>query len=91
MADLDQAFRQNVQAEAPQELTQTELHLFASALVGIVFVAEGDRAGSLIQSEQTPVADRHPVSIAREISEHGLRSAERFLAIDYPRLSTGAA
>ena len=91
VANLDQALRQDVQTKAAEELDQSEFHFFAPAFVGIIFIAEKDSASSVIQGEQTPVADCDPVGVARKISEHRFRPSERLLAIDDPGLGAGAA
>lgn len=90
VANLDQALRQDVQTEAAEELDQSEFHFFAPAFVGIIFIAEKDCASSLIQGEQTAVADCDAVGVARKISEHRFRPGEGLLAIDDPRLGASA-
>ena len=91
VANLDQALGQDVQTESSEELDQSEFHFFAPAVVGIILIAEKDCASSLIQGEQTPVADCDPVGVAGKVSEHGLRPGERLLAIDDPRFGASGA
>ena len=91
VANLDQALREDVQTEAAEELDQSELHFFAPAFVGIIFIAEKDSASSLIQGEQTPVADGDAVGVAGKISKHRFGPGEGLLAIDDPGLGASAA
>ena len=51
------------------------------AIAAIVLVAEGD--AGLAEGDQTAISDRHPVRVTRQIGEHGFRSGEGWLGVDY--------
>ena len=84
VADAVKAVGQDVDEEAADELVGGELHdLVAGAAVGpIVLVFESDAPA--IESDQPAVGDGDAVSVARQIGQHRLRSAERGLGVDVP-------
>src|SRR5260370_8632794 len=90
MADLYEAWRQDVQTEPAQELLHREGHRAELAAVGIVFIAEGDRAVLEIQSLQPAVGDSDPVGVAAQIRQHGLRTGKGSFGVDDPFVLTGA-
>jgi hypothetical protein len=67
MPDLDEALRQNVQTKAAQKLPLWKSHRSDSTFVGVIFVAEGDRAVAKLQSLYSAVGDRDSVSVAAQI------------------------
>ena len=75
-----------MQQEAAAELVRRECHdaLPLGTIMAVVLVAEGD--AGLVERNETPVRDGDPVSIAREIGEHGLGAGERRLGIDHEPL-----
>ena len=79
--------RQDVLEESPDELVWGEPHDFRGAVVGIVFVFEGDEA--LIHIDDAMVANRDLVCVASEVSQHLLRTPKWRLRIDDP-LATGS-
>ena len=84
MPDLDEAWRQDVQTETAEELLQRERHRAELAFVGVVFIAEGERTVLEIQPLQPAVGDGHPVGVAAQIRQHGLRTGKRPFGVNDP-------
>ena len=84
VADFDEARRQDVQAEAAEELLQRERHRSDLTVVGIVLVAEGDGAVLQIQSLHSAVGDGHPVGVAAQIGQDRLRTGKGPFGVDDP-------
>ena len=86
MTDAVKALRQDMEQETADELLRRQRHHLvpSEAIRAIVLVAEGDAAA--VMCDKPRIRDRHPVSVAREIGEHGLRPRERLLDIDEPLL-----
>src|ERR1700674_3544510 len=84
MADAMEAVWQHMDEEAADELAGRERHgLEALAPVtAVILPLEGDAVA--VAGDQPAVGDGDAVGIARQIGEHRLRSAERFLGIDHP-------
>jgi hypothetical protein len=74
--------RQNVEQEAAQELHGVERHRAEAVASLRVFPAEGDLA--ILQGNQTPVGDSHPMGIAGEVLQDVLGLAQGLLRIDDP-------
>ena len=85
VADADQALRQNVDQEAAQELICGDRHDLLLAAVRIVFPAKGDSI--ILERHQSMVGDGDAVSIAGEIVQNMLGTAEGWLGIDDPVLA----
>src|SRR5262245_35029678 len=79
VADAVEAVWQDVNEEAADELMGCEGHRFVSiaAFDPVVLPSEGNAV--VVQCNQAAVGDGDAVSVARQISEHGARSAERTL------------
>jgi hypothetical protein len=82
MANLDKAFRQNMQQKAPDELLRFQGHSGGLTGAGIVLPAESHSA--IFQRDQTLVGDSYSMGIARQVLQDLSRSAERRLGINYP-------
>jgi len=84
--DAMEAAWQDMEQEAADELIGREHHdlLTIGPVAAIVFVAEGDAA--FVETDEATIRDRHPVGVARQICEHGLRPGEGRLGIDHPAL-----
>ena len=84
MADAVKSRWQDVQQEAAHELIDRQGHapIAATALGPVILELEGHPF--LVEGDQSAVGDGHAVSVAREVSEHRLRSGEGALGIDDP-------
>lgn len=91
VADLDEPTRQDVQAEAAQQLVEGKGHGLALVVVGVVLVGEGDGAGVFVDLEDAPIADGDAVRVARQVSEHLGGTAEGALGIHVPLRPAGFA
>jgi len=84
VADADQAFGQNVDEEAAQELIYGDRHDLLLAAVCIVFPAKRDPI--ILERNQSMVGDGDAVRIASEIVQNMLGTAEWWLGVDDPVL-----
>ncbi|HMH07922.1 MAG TPA: hypothetical protein VK579_14675 [Terriglobales bacterium] len=82
VADADEALGEQVNEEAAQELIAREGHHFLLIVVGRVTPAKGNLA--VRQSDESVVGDGDAVSIAAEILQHVLGSAEGWFGVDDP-------
>src|SRR5215471_4789865 len=84
VADAVEAFGQDMQHEAPDELGGGKGHGLVAVrpFNAIIFVGEGD--GALVSLDQASIGDRHAMRVAREIGEHLLGSGKRALGVDVP-------
>src|SRR5207302_1342767 len=82
VADAMEAFGQDVEQEAADELVGTKGHHLLLVVVAIILPAEADPA--LGKTDQAAVGDGDAMGIAAEIIEHLLGSAERSLGVDDP-------
>ena len=84
VADAMEPARQNVEQEAADELLGGERHdlLPFGIVAAVVLVTEGD--ASLVEGDEAPVRNGDAVGIARQVSEHRLRSGKGGLGIDHP-------
>ena len=82
MADANEALGEQVKQETPQELIAREGHQFLLIVVGGVAPAKGNLA--LRQCDQAMVGDGDAVSVAAEILQHVLGSAEGWFGVDDP-------
>lgn len=85
LANADEAARQDVLGEAPQEFGDAQGHLALFAAMGIVLPAEGDVLA--VKRQKPMIADGNPMCVAAEITKHLSWPAESWLGIDYPVLS----
>ena len=76
MADLHEARRQQVQAQAADELVAAQPQGLLAGAVGVILVGERHRAGGVVDGAHAIVGEPDAVRIAREIGEHGLRPGE---------------
>ena len=84
VADVDEAEREDVLGIATHELHPGKGYLLDLAVVTVVLILKGDIL--VIHREDARVSDGHAVGIAGEILQRALRSADRALRIDHPRL-----
>ena len=84
VADADQAFRQNVDEEAPQELVGRDHHDLLLADGCVVLPAEGDLI--VLEADEAMVRDRDTVGVAGEIVENVFGTTEGRLGVDDPVL-----
>src|ERR1700693_5733679 len=84
VTDAVEAVGQHVAEEAADELGRRERHGLEALgpFDAIVLPLEGDAV--VVAGDQPAVGDGDAMGVAGEISEHGLRSAERLLGIDHP-------
>jgi hypothetical protein len=84
MADAVEAAGQDVQEKAADELGGVDRHgpEPVAAFDAVVLPFEGD--ARVVEGDEPGVRDRDPVSVAREIGEHGLGSGEGSLGVDDP-------
>ncbi len=88
VADLHEPRRQNMEQEATDELHRIESHRAAAVVVPRVAPAKAHL--SVFEVEQSPVGDGDAMSIAGQILQHMLGSAEGWFRIDYPVFSAKA-
>ena len=82
VADLDEAGRQDMEQETPDELDRIELHDAAAVVMPGVPPAEAHL--SVVEAEQSSVGDSDPVCVAGQILQHMFGPSERRLGIDHP-------
>lgn len=82
VADADEAFGQDMQEEAAQELPGFESHDALPVAVGIIAPAETDLLS--IEGGEAMVGDGHAVGITAEIAQHMSRAAEGRLGVNEP-------
>jgi hypothetical protein len=82
VADADEALGEQVKQEATQKLIAREGHQFLLIVVSGVTPAEGDLAVG--QRDQAMVGDGDAVSVATEILQYVLGSAEGWFGVDDP-------
>jgi hypothetical protein len=80
VTDAMESAGQHVQQETTHELVGIERHglVARTSLDAIILPAEGDTA--LVQANESPVGDSHPVGIAGQIRQHRGRPGKRRLA-----------
>ena len=83
MAQAVEALGQHVQQEAADEFRWGKRHglVARGANLPVILVAEGDAARI-----RGAVGDGHPVGVAGQISQHGLRPGEERFGVDHPVL-----
>ena len=88
MANLNESFGQDVQAEAAQKLRQFQFHGLVDwrCFVPSRLVAEFNRSLCRIQMVQSPVRDRDAMGVSREILENLLGTSEWRFGINIPAL-----
>ena len=84
VTDAVEAAGQHVDQEAPNELVRCERHGFPAARTFDAIVLPAERHATVIGGDEPAIGDGDAVGVARQIGEHGLRSAERTLGIDHP-------
>jgi hypothetical protein len=83
VADFDEAFGQDVQGEAAEELGQFQRHFLLAIAVGVVAPAEGDFV--FVQVDESTGRDGDAVGVAAEVVEDLGGTAEGGFAVDVPR------
>ena len=81
-ADADEALRQYMQEEAPQEFFGGNRHLPLLVMAGIVLPAEGDMGS--VEGKNAGVGNGDTMSVAGQITKHLLRTGERAFGVDNP-------
>ena len=84
VADLDEARRQDVKQEAADELDRIEAHDLDAVVVSGVAPAKAHLA--VVEIEEPAVGDGNAMSVAGQVLQHMLGSAEGWLGIDDPFL-----
>jgi hypothetical protein len=85
VANADEALRQDVEEETPEEFVDIERQRADLAPVPIVLPPERDR---VVGDRNEPViGDGDAVGVSREVVQHVGRTTEGRLRIDHPRLS----
>ena len=84
VADAVETVGQDVDQEAADELVGVERHkLVASVALGpVILPFESDALA--VEGDEPAVGNGDPVSVARQVGEHCVRSAKRPLGIDHP-------
>src|SRR3974390_1133756 len=85
MADADEAFGEQMQQEAAQELIQRQGHQFLLIVVSRVPPEKGNLA--IRKRNESMVGDGDAVGVAAQILEHILGASEGRLAVDHPVVS----
>src|ERR1019366_6409102 len=86
VADADQAFGQDMDQKAAQELIGGNGHDLVLAAVGIVLPTEGD--AMVFESYEAMVGDGDAMGIAGEVVENMFGAAEGRLGVNAPALRT---
>src|SRR5882724_523771 len=89
MAHSHEAGGQDMEQKATEEFSSTQGHLLAGMAVSVVLVAEADHAVTAV--EDPFIRDRNPVGVAAKIVQDLLRTGERGLSVDDPRLGAQLA
>src|SRR6266550_6254221 len=84
VADLDEATRQNVKQKATDELNRIEAHHLDAVVVSGVAPFKTHLA--VVQVQEPAIGEGNTMSVACQILEHKVRTAERCLGIDDPFL-----
>jgi hypothetical protein len=78
-----------VEQETAQELLRTERHHSLLITVGIILPTESNLV--ILESHEAVVGDGHAMSVAGEIAEHMMGTAEGGLGVDHPVLTEQGA
>ena len=81
-ADADKATGQDVEQETAQGLLRIERDHSLLIPVGIILPAESNLV--MLESHEAVVGDGYAMSVAGEIAEHMMRTAEGGLGVDDP-------
>ena len=84
VADADEAFRQDVQKEAPEEFVDVERQRAHLAPVPIVLPPKRDRVVG--DGDEPVIGDGDAVGVPREVVQHVGGAAKGRLGVDHPRL-----
>ena len=88
MPDAVEPVGQDMQQEAADELVGSERHgldpLAPLRAVPGAVVLPAERDAARVVRNEPAVGDRDAVRVTRQVSEHGLRAAERTLGVDDP-------
>jgi hypothetical protein len=83
VAHPHEAFGDDVEQEAANELLGIERHQFTPILVFSITISEGDF--TVVDRADAIIGERHAVSVATEIIEDMGGRAKGFFGIDHPR------
>jgi hypothetical protein len=75
VADALETPRQDMQQEASQKFDGVEPH--DALAVPVLIVLPPECHLPVLQRQQAPISDGHPMRIAGEVTQHGLRTRER--------------
>ena len=84
VADADEAFREDVQEEAPEEFVDVERQRAHLAPVPIVLPPKRDRV--VRDGDEPVIGDGDAVGVPREVVQHVGGAAKGRLRVDHPRL-----
>ena len=84
VADADEAFREDVQEEAPEEFVDVERQRAHLAPVPIVLPPKRDRVVG--DGDEPVIGDGDAVGVPREVVQHVGGAAKGRLRVDHPRL-----
>ena len=86
MSDLGKAWREQMQAEASDELCAGEFEQFDFGAIGIVAIGDGDFACGFIDLPDACVGDGDAMGVVGQVSQDLFGAAKRALQIDRPVL-----
>jgi hypothetical protein len=84
VTDAHETIREDVEQEAADKFAGLQRHRLFSIPISSISIAQGDF--SVLDLENTVVGQRHAVSVATEVIEHGVRRAKRLFGVDDPAL-----
>jgi hypothetical protein len=84
VADADEAFREDVQKEAPEEFVDVERQRANLAPVPIVLPPKRDRV--VRDGDEPVIGDGDAMGVPREVVQHVARAAKGRLGVHHPRL-----
>ena len=85
MADSHEPRRQHVQQESPDELRGGQGHDLNPVMVASIPILKADR--SIVDRQDSVIADGHAMGVAAEIFQRSLRSVERRFGVEAPCLA----
>src|SRR5271169_2857535 len=85
MAYLDITVRKHMQKKPSDELISLQSHNFYTVIIGVVTPFESDM--SVLNLEDTVIADCYPVGIPAQVLKDSINAVKRGFAIDDPFLT----
>lgn len=89
VADFDEAFGEQVESEAAEELFQGEGHGFAVVVVGVILVSEGDGVVWVVEVLETAFGEGDAMGVAGEVGQDLSGAGEGAFGIDIPGVAGG--